>query len=351
MINRVLIRTRVLQVAYAHLHRGELRLSSAEQDLLLSLSRTYDLYLYLLRLIPSLTDLQREILEIRKRKHLATSVERSPNMRLVDNRLAEKLSSSEKLTKWYEGAKLSWEDDEPLLRHLLRQVESSDLYLDYMESEDSSFEADQSFWVEAFHQIIAPDELLAERLEQQSIYWQNDLVEIEKIECEERPKTDEASVEEVIKEAQGEGRYQRVGFLHGPVEVVKDFVEKTLRRIEFDGELDDQILPMFKDEDDEHFARMLFRQALVKYADHVRTIEPVLSSAWSSERLADTDALLLTLGLTEFLYFPSIPTSITINEYVELAKHYSTSHSAGFVNGVLDALAKSLKEDGKILKQ
>ena len=97
MINRVLIRTRVLQTAYAHLHRGELRLTAAEQDLQLSLERTYDLYLYLLQLIPSLTDFYQEVLEIRRRKHLATHQERTPNLRLVENLLARQLASSEKL--------------------------------------------------------------------------------------------------------------------------------------------------------------------------------------------------------------------------------------------------------------
>ena len=100
MINRVLIRTRVLQVAYAHLHRGELSLSAAEQDLELSLQRTYDLYLYLLQLIPSLTDFYREVLEVRRRKHLATQAERTPNMRLVENRLAAQLSETPELTAW-----------------------------------------------------------------------------------------------------------------------------------------------------------------------------------------------------------------------------------------------------------
>ena len=96
--------------------------------------------------------------------------------------------------------------------------------------------------------------------------------------------------------------------------------------------------------------RLLFRQTLLKYNDQMKLIEPVLSAGWSSERLADIDALLLNLAVTEFLYFPLIPTQITINEYVELAKHYSTNHSASFVNGVLDALARKLKEEGKILK-
>ena len=327
MINRVLIRTRVLQVAYAHLHRGELRLATAEQDLLLSLHRTYDLYLFLLQLIPSLTEFHREVLEIRKKKHLATKAERSPNLRLVENRLAAKLASSEKLSSWYEGFNLRWEEDESLLRHLLRRIE------------ESTFELDRDFWVEIFHELFATDEELAEMLEQNSIYWEDDLKCTEKAETEERPASEDEAVERALAEARQAGAYQSLRLENGPVEIVKDFVEKTLRKSEEENAFDDEIRPAFKDEDDERFARMLFRQTLLKYSE------------WSSERLADIDALLLNLGLTEFLYFPMIPTQITINEYVELAKHFSTAHSASFVNGVLDALARKLKEEGKILKQ
>ena len=107
---------------------------------------------------------------------------------------------------------------------------------------------------------------------------------------------------------------------------------------------------MFRDSEDETFARHLLRQVLLKQEEYLQLIEPILTEGWSSERLADIDALLLRLGVAEFLHFPGIPTHITINEYVELAKHYSTAHSAAFVNGILDAMAKKLREEGKILK-
>ncbi|MBF1366159.1 MULTISPECIES: transcription antitermination factor NusB [Porphyromonas] len=350
MINRVLIRTRVLQVAYAHLHRGELKLTAAEQDLLLSLHRTYDLYLFLLQLIPSFTEFYREVLEIRKNKHLATKAERSPNLRLLENRLAAKLAASEKLNTWYEGFSLRWEEDEALLRHLLRRIEASDIYANYLKATEVGFEEDRAFWVDVFTQIITTDEMLAEWLEQHSIYWQDDLREVEKAEVEDRPATEDEALQAALNEAREAGAYQSARLENGPVEVVKDFVEKTLRKSEEDTAIDDDIRPAFKDEDDERFARLLFRQTLLKYDDQMKIIEPVLSAGWSSERLADVDALLLNLAVTEFLYFPLIPTQITINEYVELAKHYSTNHSASFVNGVLDALARKLKEEGKILK-
>ena len=351
MINRTLIRTRVLQVAYAHLHRGELKLTTAEQDLLLSLHRTYDLYLYLLQLIPSLTEFHQEVLEIRKNKHLATREERSPNMRIAENKLVAQLRASEKLSTWYEGFNLRWEEDERLLRHLLRLIETSSIYQDYLKLPSPvSFDDDQNFWTSVFHELFATDEMLAETLEQQSIYWQDDLKGIEKAEVEERPKTEEEPLLEALEEARREGRYQSLPLENGPVEIVKEFVEKTLRRTSETESVDTVILLAFKDEEDERFARLLFRQTLLKYTDQLKVIESVLSTAWSTERLADMDALILNLALTEFLYFPTIPTLITINEYIELAKRFSTSHSASFINGILDTLAKKLREEGKILK-
>lgn len=349
MINRVLIRTRVLQTAYAHLHRGELKLTAAEQDLQLSLERTYDLYLYLLQLIPSLTDFYQEVLDIRRRKHLATHEERTPNLRLVENRFARQLASSEKLQLWYEQFGLRWEEDEALLRHLIRLIEDSSLYASYL-SNKTSYEGDQTFWADVFHQLFAQDEHLNEWLEQHSLYWEDDLQVLEKIECEERPSGEEEQIQQVISEAKEQGTYQASRFENGPVEIVKDFVEKSLRKASEELPIDDQFLPMFRDSEDEVFARHLLRQVLLKQEEYLQLIEPILTEGWSSERLADIDALLLRLGVAEFLHFPGIPTHITINEYVELAKHYSTAHSAAFVNGILDAMAKKLREEGKILK-
>ena len=264
--------------------------------------------------------------------------------------MAAKLAASEKLNTWYEGFSLRWEEDEALLRHLLRRIEASDIYANYLKATEVGFDEDRAFWVDVFTQIITTDEILAEWLEQHSIYWQDDLREVEKAEVEDRPATEDEALQTALNEAREAGAYQSARLENGPVEVVKDFVEKTLRKSEEDTAIDDDIRPAFKDEDDERFARLLFRQTLLKYNDQMKLIEPVLSAGWSSERLADIDALLLNLAVTEFLYFPLIPIQITINEYVELAKHYSTNHSASFVNGVLDALARKLKEEGKILK-
>ena len=251
---------------------------------------------------------------------------------------------------WYEQFGLRWEENETLLRHLIRLIEDSSLYASYLSSKETSYEGDQTFWADVFHQLFAQDEHLNEWLEQHSLYWEDDLQVLEKIECEERPSGEEEQIQQVIAEAKEVGTYQASRFENGPVEIVKDFVEKSLRKASEELPIDDQFLPMFRDSEDETFARHLLRQVLLKQEEYLQLIEPILTEGWSSERLADIDALLLRLGVAEFLHFPGIPTHITINEYVELAKHYSTAHSAAFVNGILDAMAKKLREEGKILK-
>ncbi len=348
MINRVLIRTRALQVAYAHYHREEQKLTTAEAELKVSLGRTYDLYLYLLRLPVELTERYRLLQEIRSRKHLATERERNPNTRLVDNRLVAQLASCEPLDTWYNAFALSWGEEDLLLRHLIEQIEASDLYADYLASE-VSFAGDKDFWVNVFHRIIAPDRLLAEYLESQSLYWDNELAQTEKIECEEHPGWD--GLEQAVCDAQGTEQYSSQRLELGSVEIVKDFVEKSLRRAEEGGDFASALLPAYRDHDDEVFASHLLRQLLLGRDKHLELIDRHISERWERERLADMDLLLIRLAVVEFLHFPNIPTHVTINEYVELSKHYSTPKSWSFVNGILDAIAKELKAEGKIIKQ
>ncbi len=350
MINRQVIRTRVLQVAYAYLHKGESKISAAEADLRTSLGRSYDLYLYLLRLPVELTERFAELQELRRRKHLKTVEDSNPNYRLQNNLYTAQVRRCEMLDAWYMQFPLAWQEADLLLRELLQEIESSDLYREYLESEET-YDNDRNFWVSVFNQIIAPNASLAEYLEEQSIYWDDELCYIEKIGSEERPGLDPEDILRAVAEAKASGDYQVQRYELGNVEIVKNFVAKSMKRATSEDELEAVLLPEYKDEDDEAFAQHLLRQTLVGYDKVTGIIEKHLSSNWDKERLADIDDLLLHLAVTEFLHFPAIATSVTINEYVELSKHYSTPKSSAFVNGVLDAIAKELKSEGKILKQ
>lgn len=350
MINRQVIRTRALQIAYAYLHKGEQSLSVAEKELRAALARTYDLYLYLLRLPIDITEHIAELQEIRRRKHFATSEEKNPNYKLQDNRLTAQLRSSEVLESWYNNFPLSWGEESGLLRHIVQEIERSEYYHNYLNAEDS-YEADQEFWLAALQHIIMPNVELAEYLEQQSIYWDNELCYIEKMECEERPGLDPEDIEVAVEESKQQQTYHSQRYEAGNVEVVKAFVLKSLKRATAEDTIDTLILPMYREEDDEVYANNLLRFTILNYEKNSELVAKHLSTAWDKERLADMDELLIHLAITEFLHFPQIATSISINEYVELGKHYSTPKSSSFINGVLDAIAKELKANKKILKQ
>lgn len=350
MINRQVIRTRALQVAYAYLHKGEQKLSTAEADLRLALGRSYELYMYLLRLPIELSDFFAELQEIRSRKHLASHEDRNPNYRLQQNLFVAQLRACQALEDWYMQYPLVWREESILLRRLMEAIEGSDLYKSYLQSEPS-YETDRAFWLNAFQQIIATSQDLAEYLEEQSIYWDDELCYTEKIECEERPNTDADAVEEAVRQAKETETYQSLRYDNGNVEIVKAFVVKSIKRAREGEDFADVLLPEYRDEDDENFALHLLRQTILGYSKTSDLIAKHLSQSWDKERLADLDELLMHMAVTEFLHFPKVATHVSINEYVELSKYYSTPRSSAFINGVLDAVAKELKSEGKILKQ
>ncbi len=347
MINRALIRIRALQVLYSSHHRDDLDPARSEKELLNALSKTYDLYFHLLNLIPELTHLHAELLEQRKKRLRPTAEDLNPNMRLADNKLAKQLDSSAMLTEWAENSGLSWWEDRLLMRHLLDAVVHSELYRNYRESEKQGFVADRNFWADAFKEIIANDAELADYLEGKCFYWYSELENTEKIECEEMPGWE--AIENEINAAKNEQRYQSTPCAGGAVQIVKDFVGKTIKRITA-KDADRALLPFFRDEDDRNFASTLLRMTLLDHARWKGIVEKHLSDRWEVERVADMDMLIMEMAVCEMVYCPDIAITVTINEYIELAKVYSTPKSHPFINGVLDAVAQQLKADGVLLK-
>lgn len=346
MINRTLIRTRALQSLYAHCHRDEMSVNDSLRTLNVGLDRTYDLYMYFLSMIPALTDKDAEIIEIRKSKHFAKESERNPNMRFVSNKLSEILQKSAIINKWNKEKGLFWDDD--IIRHLLERIHNTDLMDRYMDSENS-LSVDIDFFTEVLKKVIYKDEELASYLESKSIYWDDEMFYIEKMDCDE-DNIDIDLIDDIIIKCKENNRYTSERLLSSTVEVAKDFVLKTIRKIDCDTDVDSSIIPMYKDLDDERFGVHLLRQAIINYNDYLKIIENHLSNQWDKERLPDMDVAIMILAVTEFLHFPNVPVSVTINEYVELSKCYSTPKSSVFVNGVIDSVASYLKKEKKILK-
>ena len=307
MINRIIIRIKALQIVYAYYQKNSCDLTSAEKELLFSLEKAYDLYHYLLLLIVLLTDAEQKRLDINKHKLLASEEELNPNTRLADNRFAEQLRTNSKLSAFSNRKGALWNEDNSLfVRNLLKKIIQSDYYKKYLNSPDT-YNSDQEFWKSVFKHIILEDEELSEILEEKSIYWKDDL------------------------------------------DVIGAFVLKTIKRFNPETSSKQELMPMFKDEEDREFAIKLLRCALLEEKENNDRINRQISN-WELDRIAQMDLYIMQIALSELLNFPSIPVSVTLNEYIDLARYYSTPKSPNFINGILDSIVKELKSEGKIFK-
>ena len=310
MINRVLIRTKVVQNLYSYmLTKPDRSLSTALKDLESSLAKTYELYHYLLRLPVELTHIQEMRLDEARNKYMPTEEDLHPNMKFAGNRLVAALAGNEQLRQFADEHTVTWNDDPILERLLLDKILKSELYQEYMADEDDSMTGDCLLWQQLMKQVIVPDENMADAIEQRSLYWTED-----------------------------------------DVDMTVQFVNKTLRRLA-DG-AEDAILPMYKDEEDSQFGRELFTATVSLMPENNALIdELVLSSRWDKNRIVLMDRIIMCAALAEVRTFDKIPTAVTLNEYIELAKNFSTPASGKFVNGILNNAVNRLLKDGTIFKR
>lgn len=310
MINRILIRTKVVQMLYSYqLTKTDKTITKAKKELQASLDKSYELYNSLLQLMIDLTDLQDRELDDAKHKFLPSNEDLNPNMRFVENQLVEWLRNSKKLQDFVNDNNITWRDNELFLRLLLFKVTGSEEYKTYMAMEKTDFASDCEVWLQIMKKVILPDDDLLEHIENMSVYWSVD-----------------------------------------DLDIMGQFVLKTIRRIEAGDK--EPISPKYKDNEDSEFGEKLFSLAVQERAENDELINKyVRSERWDSGRIALMDRIIMCTALTEIKNFPSIPVNVTMNEYIELAKNFSTPHSGQFVNGILNAVVKSLREQGKIMKQ
>ena len=309
MINRVLIRTKVVQNLYSYvLTRPERTLASALKDLDTCLDKTYELYHYLMRLPIELTHIQEIKLDEARNKYMPTEEDLNPNMKFVNNRLVAALAANEQLQQYAQDHSITWNDDPIFERLMLDKVIKSDLYNDYMADDEVTDIGDSLLWQQLLKQVIVPDENMADAIEQRSLFWTED-----------------------------------------DVDLTLQFVCKTFRRIAEGDE--DAILPMFKDEEDSEFGKELFKATVTMMPENNALIdELVQDSRWDKDRIVLMDRIIMCTALAEALAFEKIPTAVTLNEYIELAKNFSTAASGKFVNGILNNAIKRLRQEGKIIK-
>lgn len=309
MINRVLIRTKVIQNLYSYmLTRPERTLAAALKDLNTCLEKTYELYHYLLRLPVELTHIQDIRIDEARNKYLPSDEELNPNMKFVNNRLVAALAADDGLNQYAQEHTVTWNDDPIYERMMLDKIIKSDIYKDYMADDEDSMALDSLLWQQLMKQVILYDENTAEAVEQRSLFWTED-----------------------------------------DLELIGQFVGKTFRRIA-DGE-EDPILPMFKNEEDSDFGKELFTAAVQLMPESNEHINHLLEdSRWDKDRIVLMDRIIMCTALAEMQTFDKIPTVVTLNEYIELAKNFSTAASGKFVNGILNNAVKQLRKDGKIVK-
>ena len=307
MINRVLIRLKIVQIIYAYYKNSGKTVKATEDEVFFSLSKAYDLYNHMLLLMVGITHYAADRISFLSMKIRPTESDKNPNLKFVNNRFVTQLESNEQLAKFAEKSKLNWVDNSDLLRRMLDTIEESDIYKEYMATETSSYEEDKELWRKLYKAFIVDNEELDSLLEEQSLYWNDDK------------------------------------------SIVDSFVLKTIKRFEEKSGVEQQLLPEYKDVADMEFARKLFRNA-VNNAEQYRELMSSSSKNWDMSRLAFMDVVIMQVALAEIMTFDDVPLSVTLNEYVEIAKHYSTVKSGSFVNGMLDTITKKLRQENKINK-
>lgn len=306
MINRKLIRVKIVQLTYAYYQNGHHNMDTAEKELLFSLSKAYDLYNYLLGLIVAITQEERRRVDIATRRAEREGTE-TPSQRFAFNKFATQLEENKQLNLFMEDKKMSWENDVEAVRKLCDQIERSPLYQEYMMSDADDYETDRELWRRIYRTLIQGNEDLDAILEEKSLYWNDDK------------------------------------------EIVDTFVLKTIKRFDPANKADQELLPEYDDTEDREYALKLFRSTILN-ADTYQRYMSETSRNWNFSRLAYMDVVLMQIAIAEMLTFPNIPISVTINEYVDLAKLYSTPKSGGYINGMLDAIARHLVDTGRLLK-
>ncbi len=306
MLSRRLLRIKVLKALYAHLQSQADNMIASEKSLLASVDKAYDLYVHLLTLIAEIAHYAEERQEIAKHKQLPTPEDLNPNRRFVENRVVRLIAESPTVAAFVKERKLTWGDTPELIKNLYGKLIESDYYQKYMAAPTNTFRDDARL-VQTFYTIELEEcEPLEEALEEQSIMWQDDL-----------------------------------GF-------ALLMILRTLSNMR-QSNSDVRLLPKFKSEDDLVFTRTLFQKSLIGYNDAIKTIEGFLHN-WDLERIACMDNIIMTMAMTELEYFETIPVKVTLDEYIEIAKYYSTRSSGLFINGVLDKVVALYTANGKINK-
>jgi N utilization substance protein B len=295
-----------MQSIYAMHQKNADDIQKEEKFLYQSIDNILDLYLVMVSSLIEIKNKEAHFLEASSKKFLATPEEKNPNLKFVNNAVFKLLEDSNSISIALENRKINnWQMNDDYIIILLNEVKNSDLYKNYMQTKSSTFEDDRAFVWQLFTEVIAPNEKLYEYLEDQKLTWIDD------------------------------------------IPMVNTQIQKQLKSIEQNEEY--KVPKLYKDIEDKEFVSLLFRKTVLNESELSKFYQNKTPN-WDTERIAELDTIVLKLAICEFLKFPSIPVKVTINEYLELSKEYSTPKSSIFINGILDNLVKELTNEGKLIK-
>lgn len=309
MLNRRHIRIKVMQTIYAmHQSKSDL-LEKEEKFLFYSIDSIQDLYLTILTVFIELKNIETVFLEKSAKKHLSTQEDRNPNLKFINNRLLQMFAENKAIAAAVAYRKIDhWEKNNDTILTLLDSIKTSDLYKNYMSNGRNNFEDDKTFLISLFSNEISTNSILYNYIEDQKLTWIDD------------------------------------------VPVVNTLILKQLNSILEKHNADHfKVSKLFKDEDDKEFVSNLYRKTVLNETEFAKEFIDKTPN-WDFERIAEIDTIILKMAICEFIKFPSIPTKVTINEYLEIAKEYSTPKSSFFINGILDNVLKEMETNGKLQK-
>jgi N utilization substance protein B len=295
-----------MQSVYAMLQSKSDILDKEEKFLYASIDKMFDLYVLVLRLFVEVKNMEKNHIKISRKKHLATSEELNPNTKFIDNAIFKLLEESVSLNNYLEDKKLNyWQLDDEYVKEIWKITKESSHYKEYLKSTLSTFQEDKEFIASLFKEIIAPNDKLADYFEDKNISWVDD------------------------------------------IPFVNTWVLKSINQMKINKPFSLGLL--YKDDDDKKFVVDLFRKVILNHTKFEEDIKDKTPN-WDAERIADIDMILIKMAICEFLKFPSIPSRVTINEYIEISKDYSTNKSSFFINGVLDKILKDFTTSKRINK-
>ena len=315
MLSRRHLRIKALQALYAFFQSGSNDLVLGEKQLLSSATKLYELYIYQLSFLVRLVDFAANRIEEAKKKYFPTDEDLNPNTRFIDNRITAILAENKDYERWYRALKINWVDEGNMFIKVYNDLKASDYYKEFISRGESSFKKEQDLFVDLIQHQLAEYELLRQLFEDRSIYW-----------------SDEDYDTSLMMAA------------------------KTIRSLRPDQAPEDHLPTLYsndndKDEAEENrkFMLKLYHQTILHTEEYEKLIEEQVEN-WEKDRIAIMDMLIMKMALAELVAFPSIPVKVTINEYIEISKYYSSVKSKVFINGILDKLVAKMKEDGRIVK-